>query len=205
MNKEHESFEVLKGLKELLDEGVITQEEFDRKKQDILFGRKQTSTQQKAEIKKSAGKGAKTFELVSNIVMISLFVLIILLIGLSRVGTGQYYLDYAYTISPFEADDVRCVFSILALIIPFITVLICIFNLMVKKRLLVIIKHISTIISLAFAMIALIFNLIYASSYVDGCTLTALIFTCVLVLFEVVHIIYIITIAYKSRANNRVK
>ena len=197
----------LKELKNLLDEGIITDEEFNKKKEQILF--KNTKIQSITPNNKVTNHTntkkltPNLFEVIINSVIIIFFLASIFMLCFSKVDASYFYVNYnrVYVIgSPFSATDIRKVFSILLVILLPLAIVITTLSLFFKNRYLNIGKHFSIIITLTFGFLTFIFNLCYAhgSSYTDLCTLFGVIFIGIATLMEMISLIKIIVAFFKE-------
>ncbi len=200
--------EELKQLQELLNSGIITQEEFDEKKKQLLFGSPDKGKTIKTTTVKpfTATKVASNWDLVFNIITITCLVASIVFLSTCKVGEQVYYNNYRdmifLIISPFSVGDIRTIFAIIEISFLGLALVANIVKLFFKDKIFAIVCDITTFLSIVFGMISGIFNITYGSNYVHACSILQVIFSGVLLIVLISNIIYKIRLRYNNRVQN---
>lgn len=200
----------LKELKSLVDQGIITQENFEQKKEELLFG--QSKSQSKTKEKNTEEKPQKetsnfnlklNYKMVFNIIFIISSIALMFFLCFSKVGDylylGSKYPTVTYIISPLKVSDVRFTFSLLALIFNSINIVAIAISIFINNKYIEISKHFIIFISAALLLISFIFNITYRKSYLHTCSLLGIIFTSIVILCLFVSIIYNIKKYFSSK------
>lgn len=192
-NMNNDYLSELKELKTLQAEGIITEEEFNKKKELLLFGKSEKSiNKNSSKINNNVRNNKKIFTnkslIIIDLVIAVLFITTIFMLCFSKVDIDYFYINHQsiYAIgSPFIAGDVRKIFSIIEVILLPLSTVIIIISLFFQHKLLQFGKHTILLITLIFGFLTFIFNLTYgAGSGINLCTLFGLIFIGIATLLE---------------------
>lgn len=205
MDKEY--IKELKELKNLQNEGIITEEEFNKKKEQILF--ENSKIQKNAETKEAAKTNSKKlnlankFDLICGSLIILFLVISIFMLCFSKVDVSFFYIDsnrIDVIGSPFLANDIRKVFSIILVILLPLAIIVTTLSLFFKNKLFNVGKHLTILITVVFGFLSFIFNLCYAhnSSMLNLCTLFGLIFIGITTLIELIVFLKIVANFFKN-------
>lgn len=193
--------EEIKQLKELFDTGIITEEEFEKKKQELLFSSNKKSAKTKSTFQ-MPNISTGTAGLIKNLVVTGICFCLIFLLCFSKVtdtvSVNNNWITYIY--SPFNCQDIRKVFSVVALVFIILSFLASIIAVFFKNKYFNIGIHVLHFFTIVFSMICFIFNATYGASFVHICSILGIIFSVILLLFEA--IIDFIEIASSIKSKN---
>ena len=190
-----EKVDELRELKKLLDEGVITRQDYDRKKEMLLFG---TSSEKSLgssyylneKVKQNKARQiVKSKDFIFNIITSCLLVALIFFLSFSRVGNwGELSSGgtYRWYTSPFAVDDCRVIFSIFALSFSCLSLILYVLSFVFKNKGVSVLRHIVLILTVAWLLISFIFNITYRVKFLHICSLLGIIFSGIVLILEVV-------------------
>ena len=200
---ENDYINEIKELKKLMDENIITQEEFNLKKNALLFGndnKQQTpksnsisTNTPKQAIKKETEKPQTyhfqpTFQLITSICSAVILIVMIFMLCFSNVirTIRINYESLYFVVSPFKVYDIRKTFSIIAIILMGVSLLSVAISIFIKNKAVKTLNHIILLLTIVFSFLAFIFNLTYAANapYTSACTLIGIIITGILTIVE---------------------
>ena len=200
--------EELKQLKELLEAGIINQEDFDKKKEELLFNSKSIKPHQQNKVKEILPSTPQTkfkfsldFITISNIIFSGLFIALIFFVCFAKIKTWFYIDNISFTITHnvFDGSDIRNLFAILAISFTSINtayLIICIF---IKNKYIEIVKLFSCLVTSTFLLLSFIFNITYNTPYLHACSLLGIIFTGIVIVLVAINAIYYINKYIKSK------
>lgn len=190
----------IRQLKELQNDGVISEEEFEKKKQELLFSSNAKKNKSKVPLQ-MANISAGVVNIVKNLTVTGICICLIFLLCFSKVTDSIWvnnkWITFLY--SPFNCQDVRRIFSIIALIFIALNLVTSIIAVFFKNKYFNIGMYILNFLTITFSLLCFIFNSTYGASYVHVCSILGIIFTSILLLFELVVVFIEILNSIKSK------